>query len=133
MEDEAQHLLALINRLLTISKLEHGKLTIHKAEVDLASMIADVTDKYEAKSSKPIHITTHIACSTVLADEEYQKEAISNMVDNATEHEKNPQKTRGGFGIGLNYVLQVIQAHGGKISVKSEKGKYSEFTISLPK
>ena len=180
VEDEAQHLLALINRLLTISKLEHGKLTIHKAEVDLASMIADVTDKYEAKSSKPIHITTHIACSTVLADEEYLKEAISNMVDNATkyskdeiniqistfedekhiyikvydegigiakselktifnryeratEHEKNPKKTRGGFGIGLNYVLQVIQAHGGKISVKSEKGKYSEFTISLPK
>ena len=180
VEDEAQHLLALINRLLTISKLEHGKLTIHKTEVDLASMIADVTDKYEAKSSKPIHITTHIACSTVLADEEYLKEAISNMVDNATkyskdeinikistsedekhiyikvydegigiakselktifnryeratEHEKNPQKTRGGFGIGLNYVLQVIQAHGGKISVKSEKGKYSEFTISLPK
>ena len=180
VEDETQHLLALINRLLTISKLEHGKLTIRKAEVDLASLIADVTDKYEAKSSKPIHVTTDITCSTALADEEYLKEAISNMVDNATkyskeeikikistseddkhiyikvydegigiakselktifnryeraaEHEKNPQKTRGGFGIGLNYVLQVIQAHGGKISVKSEKGKYSEFTISLPK
>lgn len=180
VEDEAQHLLALINRLLTISKLEHGKLTIRKTEVDLEEMIADVADKYEAKSSKPIHITTDIACSTALADEEYLKEAISNMVDNATkyskdeinikistseddhhiyikvydggigiakselktifnryeraaEHEKNPQKTRGGFGIGLNYVLQVIQAHGGKISVKSEKGKYSEFTISLPK
>ena len=180
VEDEAQHLLVLINRLLTISKLEHGKLTIRKTEVDLEEMIADVADKYEAKSSKPIHITTDIACSTALADEEYLKEAISNMVDNATkyskdeinikistseddhhiyikvydegigiakselktifnryeraaEHEKNPQKTRGGFGIGLNYVLQVIQAHGGKISVKSEKGKYSEFTISLPK
>ena len=180
VEDEAQHLLALINRLLTISKLEHGKLTIRKTEVDLEEMIADVADKYEAKSSKPIHITNDIACSTALADEEYLKEAISNMVDNATkyskdeinikistseddhhiyikvydegigiakselktifnryeraaEHEKNPQKTRGGFGIGLNYVLQVIQAHGGKISVKSEKGKYSEFTISLPK
>ena len=180
VEDEAQHLLALINRLLTTSKLEHGKLTIRKTEVDLEEMIADVADKYEAKSSKPIHITTDIACSTALADEEYLKEAISNMVDNATkyskdeinikistseddhhiyikvydegigiakselktifnryeraaEHEKNPQKTRGGFGIGLNYVLQVIQAHGGKISVKSEKGKYSEFTISLPK
>ena len=38
-----------------------------------------------------------------------------------------------GFGIGLNYVLQVINAHGGKISVKSEKDKWSEFTISLPK
>lgn len=180
VEDEAQHLLSLINRLLTISKLEHGKLTIRKTEVELEPMIDDVVDKYEAKSSKPIHITTQIDCATALADEEYLKEAISNMVDNATkyskdeirikistledehqvyikvydegigiakselktifnryeraaEHEKNPQKTRGGFGIGLNYVLQVINAHGGKINVKSEKGKYSEFTISLPK
>lgn len=180
VEDEAQHLLSLINRLLTISKLEHGKLTIRKTEVELEPMIDDVVDKYEAKSSKPIHITTQIDCATALADEEYLKEAISNMVDNATkyskdeirikistleddhqvyikvydegigiakselktifnryeraaEHEKNPQKTRGGFGIGLNYVLQVINAHSGKINVKSEKGKYSEFTISLPK
>ena len=180
VEDEAQHLLALINRLLTISKLEHGKLHIQKAEVNLATMIDDVADKYKAKSAKPIHITTHIRTTTALADEEYLKEAISNLVDNATkyskeeiniqistlendknvyikvfdegigiakselktifnrferaaEHERDARKTRGGFGIGLNYVLQVINAHGGKISVKSEKDKWSEFTISLPK
>lgn len=58
VEDEAQHLLALINRLLTISKLEHGKLSIQKAEIDLEAMIEDVVDKYKAKSAKPIHITT---------------------------------------------------------------------------
>ena len=180
VEDEAQHLLALINRLLTISKLEHGKLHIQKAEVNLETMIDDVADKYKAKSAKPIHITTHIRATSALADEEYLKEAISNLVDNATkyskeeiniqistlendknvyikvfdegigiakselktifnrferaaEHEKDARKTRGGFGIGLNYVLQVINAHGGKISVKSEKDKWSEFTISLPK
>ena len=180
VEDEAQHLLALINRLLTISKLEHGKLHIQKAEVNLETMIEDVVDKYKAKSAKPIHITTRFGATSALADEEYLKEAISNLVDNATkyskeeinieistleddrnvyikvfdegigiakselktifnrferaaEHEKDARKTRGGFGIGLNYVLQVINAHGGKISVKSEKDKWSEFTISLPK
>jgi signal transduction histidine kinase len=180
VEDEAQHLLALINRLLTISKLEHGKLHIQKAEVNLEAMIEDVLDKYKAKTAKPIHITTLFGATSALADEEYLKEAISNLVDNATkyskeeinieistlendkyvyikvfdegigiakselktifnrferaaEHEKDARKTRGGFGIGLNYVLQVINAHGGKISVKSEKDKWSEFTISLPK
>ena len=180
VEDEAQHLLALINRLLTISKLEHGKLHIQKAEVNLETMIEDVVDKYKAKSAKPIHITTRFGATSALADEEYLKEAISNLVDNATkyskeeiniqistlendkniyikvfdegigiakselktifnrferaaEHERDARKTRGGFGIGLNYVLQVINAHGGKISVKSEKDKWSEFTISLPK
>ena len=180
VEDEAQHLLALINRLLTISKLEHGKLHIQKAEVNLETMIEDVVDKYKAKSAKPIHIITRFGATSALADEEYLKEAISNLVDNATkyskeeinieistleddrnvyikvfdegigiakselktifnrferaaEHEKDARKTRGGFGIGLNYVLQVINAHGGKVSIKSEKGKWSEFTISLPK
>ena len=180
VEDEAQHLLALINRLLTISKLEHGKLHIQKAEVNLETMIEDLVDKYKAKSAKPIHITTRFGATSALADEEYLKEAISNLVDNATkyskeeinieistleddrnvyikvfdegigiakselktifnrferaaEHEKDARKTRGGFGIGLNYVLQVINAHSGKISVKSEKDKWSEFTISLPK
>ena len=79
VEDEAQHLLALINRLLTISKLEHGKLSIQKAEIDLEAMIEDVVDKYKAKSAKPIHITTLFGATSALADEEYLKEAISNI------------------------------------------------------
>lgn len=180
VEDEAQHLLALINRLLTISKLEHGKLNIQKTVVKLEPMIEDVTEKYKAKSSKPIHIATQLKVTTVAADEEYLKEAISNLIDNATkyskekiniristlednhyiyikvydegigiskseqksvfnrferaaEQEKNGNKTRKGFGIGLNYVFQVIHAHGGKISLKSEKDKWTEFTIALPK
>ena len=37
-----------------------------------------------------------------------------------------------GFGIGLNYVAQVVQLHHGKISLASEPGQGSTFTISLP-
>ncbi len=182
VEDEAQHLLGLINRLLTISKLEHGKLNLRKTEVELTPMIDDIADKYKAKTSKPITITTALSCPTAFADEEYLKEAISNLVDNATkyskdeihikissgtsendkythikvydegigipkselkhifnryeratEHEIGPKKNKGGFGIGLNYVLQVIHAHGGKVGVKSKQDQWTEFTIALPK
>lgn len=37
-----------------------------------------------------------------------------------------------GFGLGLNFVWQVVQAHGGNIAVQSREGNGSEFTVSLP-
>ncbi|WP_165351294.1 sensor histidine kinase [Ciceribacter ferrooxidans] len=37
-----------------------------------------------------------------------------------------------GTGIGLNLVKQLIELHGGRISVESKRGEGSEFTISLP-
>jgi len=37
-----------------------------------------------------------------------------------------------GFGLGLNFVYQVIKAHGGTIKVNSQLGSYSEFIINLP-
>ena len=37
-----------------------------------------------------------------------------------------------GFGLGLAFVKRIIQAHHGRISVKSTPGEGSEFSISLP-
>lgn len=180
IEDEAEHLLALVNKLLTISKLENRKLILSKNEIDLVPIIDDLVEKAKAKATKPIEVTTNLEVTQVMADEQYLTEAIANLIDNAVKyskdeidiiiktfdtdknvllkvrdngigiskeeqqvifdkfgraaiHEKNRTGGVSGFGLGLNYVDQVMRAHGGKVTVSSEKDKFSEFTLYIPK
>ena len=180
IEEESEHLLALVNKLLTISKLENKKLILNKWDINIEPIILDLIEKAKAKATKPIEITTNLEIKNVLADEQYITEAIANLIDNAIKyskdnisieiktidtdkyvllkvrdngigitreeqqvifdkfgraaiHEKNRKGGVSGFGLGLNYVDQVMQAHGGKVTVSSEKDHYSEFTLYIPK
>ena len=37
-----------------------------------------------------------------------------------------------GRGVGMNIIYQKVKSHRGKIDIAYEKGKYVEFTVSLP-
>lgn len=37
-----------------------------------------------------------------------------------------------GFGLGLNFVMQMVQAHGGTVTVESDGRSFSTFTVTLP-
>lgn len=44
----------------------------------------------------------------------------------------NKRSDARGFGLGLNYVQQVMTAHNGRISLESIENKFSEFTLFFP-
>ena len=67
IEDEAEHLLALVNKLLTISKLENKKLILNKWDIDIEPIIADLIDKTKAKATKPLEIVTDLKIKNVFA------------------------------------------------------------------
>ena len=179
VENELEHLLALSNKVLTLAKLEQHKLEMNKKEVPLSPMIEDLIEKFTIKTEKTIHFTTDLKTEKVYADEEFLKEAISNLIDNAIKYSKEsvkinissssdanhdiiniydngigiPQKDQkkifekferasaikqtrkggpSGFGLGLNYVYQVMEAHEGRVYINSIEGEFSEFSLLLP-
>jgi two-component system phosphate regulon sensor histidine kinase PhoR len=90
-------------------------------------------------SSNPI-----IEISTFTEDLYFCIEVKDNGLGIAKEHQKKIydrfyRVTTGnvhiskGFGLGLNFVKKIIDAHHGKIEVSSEIGKGSIFTIKIPK
>ena len=178
-ENEADHLLTLTNKVLTISKLENHKLEMNRTEVELTPIIEKLTEKFKAKSQKTVNFITDIKAETAYADAEYLEEVLSNLIDNSVKYsgesieiristarddrytvlkvhdngfgisdkdihlifrkferasavKRNRRNGASGFGLGLNFVDQVVEAHHGKIFVSSIEGEFMEFTIYLP-
>lgn len=180
LREEGEHLISLTNKVLTLAKLENNHLKLTKSEFALRPMLEDLAEKYRAKSEKPISYVWHLDAETVYADEEFLREALSNLIDNAVKYsgkevtitfasQKHPdgsvsvsvrdngwgiplkdqakifekyerasaasRSRKGGpsgFGLGLNYVLRIVEAHGGTVKLESIEGEYSEFTLVLP-
>ena len=178
-ESETDHLFALTNKILTISKLENHKLEMNKTEVELTPIIEKLTEKFKAKAQKPVNFIISLQAKTAYADNDYLGEVLSNLIDNAIKYSKESveinitaeeserytilkvrdnglgiseadqriifqkyeraaaaKRSRrngaSGFGLGLNFVDQVIKAHDGRIFVNSTEGEFTEFTIYLP-
>ena len=177
---ETQHAYSLINRILTISKSQAGKLELKKVQVDMTSMLSKMEENFKVNRLKNVSFENHINCQYAFADEEYLKEIFYNLIDNSIKYSdgdvtiristdkvdkgvsirvrdngigiskadqkvifdkyerasaaKRTFKKKGapGFGLGLTYVFQVIDAHEGMIGVESELGRYTEFSIFLP-
>ena len=180
LKDESEHLLALTEKVLILSKLENHQLKLFREMLSLRDMLDDLIEKFSAKADKPVHFSLVLEVEAILADGEFLKEAISNLIDNAIKYsgasvditissvckpdgavvikvkdngfgiplkdqsrifekyERASAATRSrkggasGFGLGLNYVLRVAEAHGGTVRVESIEGEYSEFSLSLP-
>lgn len=178
-KEEADRLLTLTNKLLTISKLENKKMKMECEKIALEPMLVRLADKFKVKSHKPVSFEFDLQTPEIYADAEYIEEVFSNLIDNSIKYSKervdirisssrndlysiikiydnglgisekdqrsifnkyeraaagsrSRRKKAHGFGLGLNFVQQVIESHKGKIFVNSIEGEFTEFIIYLP-
>jgi signal transduction histidine kinase len=178
-----RHLLALINDILDLSKIEAGRMDLHLETFPLAPVIEDVAKTIEpmaTKNGNQVAIHCDVAIGTLHADQMRLRQALLNLLSNAnkfTDHGTVTIDTRqreeegrdwvtiavadtgigmtveqmgklfqefsqadastaskyGGTGLGLAISKRFCQMMGGDITVESEPGRGSTFTIRLPR
>ena len=82
----SQHLLALINDVLDLSKIEAGKMPLHLEEVNLSTMIADLSETIMPMvRKKQLRYETTIAndMPTIITDRTKLKQILLNLLSNA--------------------------------------------------
>ena len=181
INEEARRMSGLVNRLLTLSRSDEGRLALNYDEVNLSELCISIIDQQRFMAEeKNIRITTDIAPGiTAQCDESFMIRALLNLIDNAMTYGINSRgeqtlinvdlhkvdeevrikvsdngpgiseehidkiwdrfyrvdksrNERGSSGLGLSMVEVIVTSHGGSVSVESEPGAGTAFTISIP-
>jgi signal transduction histidine kinase len=178
----ARHLLALINDILDLSKIEAGRMELNLETFALAPLIDSVVKTIEplaAKNGNQVAFHCDPAIGMVRADQMRLRQTLLNLMSNANKFTENGTVTiaahqgqengrdwvtlsvadtgigmtpeqmdklfqdfsqassktaskYGGTGLGLVISRRFCQMMGGDITVESEPGKGSVFTVRLP-
>jgi adenylate cyclase len=178
----ARHLLALINDILDLSKIEAGKMELHLESFTVQPLIADVVSTIEtlaAKNGNRVVVDCSSDLGVIEADQIRVRQALLNLVSNAnkftergtvtigarrqqqsgrdwitiavndtgigmttaqmgklfqefSQADSSTTRKYGGTGLGLAISRRFCQMMDGDITVESELGRGSTFTIRLP-
>ncbi len=182
IHSSGRHLLALINDILDLSKIEAGKMDIFIENVDIGKMIGDVVATIEPlvqKNQNTLNIESPAGLGSIQSDLTKLRQGLFNLLSNAckftregvitlragrqgegngewvlfqvsdtgigitpeqmgrlfeafSQADSSTTRLYGGTGLGLNITRKFCQMLGGDVTVESEPGKGSTFTIKLP-
>jgi len=179
IKESGEALLALLNDILDIAKIEAGRIEVEDVEFDVGRLVVSATAPFQAladaKGVSLIIDVSPLAEGICRGDPTRLRQILANLVSNAVKFTEKghvrvtvgredrllvasvadtgigiPQtsleamfqpfsqvdasttRRHGGTGLGLSISKQLAGLMGGAITVKSEPGLGSTFTVSLP-
>ena len=137
--EEHFHLQAQERSTIISLRLDATDHTVHGDRVHLTNAVTNLVDnalKYGRDGGR-IEVTTSSHGRELLLSVSddgigIRKEDLRHIFERFYRvHTGNVHDVKG-FGLGLHYVKQIVEAHGGGVSARSEFGKGSTFILSLP-
>jgi PAS domain S-box-containing protein len=181
IDSSGRHLLALINDILDLSKIEAGKVELELEKLSVGDICqASLAFVKEPAMKKHVNLSYHCEPANFLmvADARRLKQILVNLLGNAvkftlpdgqvslnvqadmqkasirfdvvdtgigmsaqdlarlftpfTQVDSSLSRRHEGTGLGLALVKKLTELHGGRVSVESELGKGSRFSVELP-
>ena len=127
-----------VNGTLTVN-LEDLPATISLDEVHISNVLNNLIDnavKYSPANPQVLISATSQDAGILISVRDQgmgmPKEALSNIFDPFYRVPTGNVHNVKGFGLGLSYVKKIVEAHGGKVHVKSKLEEGSTFEIYLP-
>jgi signal transduction histidine kinase len=158
IRDSGEHLLALINDILDLSKIEAGKLEVHRQDSDVEELVRDSVTMLRPQAEKK-RVQVEMRCELSGAahvDPRLVRQVLVNLLSNAVkftpedgrvdisedDQEKIFQefyqadgsyaRRYQGTGLGLALVRRMMSLHGGSVTVTSRRGHGASFQCVFP-
>jgi signal transduction histidine kinase len=180
VESNGRHLLAIINEILDISRIEAGRMPLQVSKFKMYDLMAEVRaelDPIILRSKLTVTMQLERDLPPLVSDRQKVKQILVNLLSNAvkfTHHgtvtlsarrnagdrtialavtdtgigipaadhdrifedfrqlDNTPTRAYGGTGLGLSICRRLAQMLDGRITVQSQVGKGSIFTLTLP-
>ena len=130
-----KHLLAMVNDILDISKIEAGKMALHVENVDLDKLIDEVESTARplaAKNANSFVVEREGSMGTMRADATKLRQAIFNLLSNAAKFTQNGQITLAVKRSG-DWMEIAVADTGIGISREQQQALFSNFTQASSK
>jgi signal transduction histidine kinase/ActR/RegA family two-component response regulator len=134
-----KHLLAMVNDILDISKIEAGKMSLHVESVDLDLLINEVESTARplaVKNANSFVVVRHGELGTIRCDATKLRQAIFNLLSNAAKFTHNGTITLSILRrpeAGQEWIEIAVADTGIGISAQQQKALFNNFAQANPK